>query len=242
MIKQGVDVLVFAAHPDDAELACSGTIAKLTAQGKRVAVVDLTQGELGTRGSAEIRKHEAEKSAKILNLCHRENLCLPDAWFEINQESIRVVIQSIRKLKPQIVLANALNDRHTDHGKAAELVHKACFLSGLRKIETYTNEGEPQEEWRPKTLCHYIQYDYIKPDFVVDITAQMNTKLEAIKAFDSQFYNPESKEPTSVIATKHFMDFIDGRAREMGNIIQKEFGEGFVFSRTPELDLDYFLM
>lgn len=236
-----LDVLVIAAHPDDAELASGGTISKLISQGKKVGVIDLTQGELGTRGSVEIRKKEANESSRILKLEVRENLKLQDGWFAIDEISIRKVITVLRKYRPDIVLANALSDRHIDHQKGAELCKKACFLSGLRRIETADEFGTILSEWRPKHLFHYIQYDYIKPDFVVDITDFFEKKIQAIMAFESQFFNPNSKEPISVIATDIFKDSIEARAREMGSIIQKKYGEGFNYSRIPELDMAYFL-
>ena len=230
-----------AAHPDDAELACSGTIAKLISQGKKVGVVDFTRGELGTRGSKDIRKKEAAKSSKILNLSIRENLKLKDGWFELDESSIKSVITTLRKYRPEIVLANAVSDRHIDHPKGAILAEKACFLSGLRKIEVCDQNGTNLPEWRPKHLFHYIQYDYMKPDFVVDITDFFTIKMSAIMAFESQFYNPKSSEPVSVIATDIFKDSIEARAREMGTIIQKKYGEGFKYSRIPELDITDFL-
>lgn len=236
-----LDVLVFAAHPDDAELSCSGTIAKLIAQGKKVGIVDLTLGELSTRGNVELRKEEAQNASDILGISIRENLNLGDGWFEINQSSILSVIKAIRKYRPEIIIGNAISDRHIDHPKGAQLCEKAFFLSGLRKIEVLDDHQLLLAEWRPKHLFHYIQYDYIIPDFVVDITAYFEIKKQAILAFKSQFYDPQSQEPISVIATDIFKDSIEARAREMGGIIQKKYGEGFTYSRIPELDISNFL-
>lgn len=230
-----VDVLVFAAHPDDAELSCSGTIIKLIEQGKKVAIVDLTQGELGSRGNAQLRHEEAEKASKIMGVALRENLNLPDGFFENNATNQKKVIQSIRKYQPQIVLANALNDRHIDHGRGARLVADACFLSGLIKIETTLNEL-PQQAWRPKLVLHYIQDYFQKPNIVVDISDQWTKKMEAIQAFSSQFYSSSSTEPVTPISGKEFFGFLEGRAREMGRPVAAEFGEGFVCERPIKIE------
>lgn len=225
-----LDVLVIAAHPDDAELACSGTIASHIARGYKVGIVDLTQGELGTRGTPVLRLIEAEDSAKVLGLSARENLKFKDIYFQNDAYHQIEIIKMIRKYQPDIVLANAVSDRHPDHGKAGHLVSDACFMSGLRKIET-VHENIKQDTWRPKFVYHYIQNNYIKPDFVVDISDYWDVKLASIKAFKSQFFDPENKEPESFISSEGFLDFIEGRAREFGHSINAKYGEGFTIER-----------
>lgn len=225
-----LDILVFAVHPDDAELACSGTIMKHIQDGLKVGIVDLTQGELGTRGSGELRLVEASDSAKVLGLSARENLGLADGFFENKKEEQIALIKAIRKYKPEIVLGNAISDRHPDHGRASKLIFDACFLSGLRKIETVL-DGVQQEAWRPKQLFHYIQDEYIQPDFVVNVTPFWDRKVEAIKAFKSQFHNPNSNEPETHISSGDFFQFIEARSREMGHQIGVTHGEGFVKSK-----------
>ncbi len=221
-----LDILVFAAHPDDAELACSGTILKYTIEGKKVGVVDLTQGELGTRGSAELRAEEATASAEILGLAIRENLGLRDGFF-LNDEVNRLkVIEAIRKYQPEIVLANAYSDRHPDHGRASELINDAVFLSGLTKIETQL-DGRGQKPWRPRLLLHYIQDRYIQPDILIDITPYWEQKLAAIRAFKSQFFDPKSKEPDTYISSPDFLNALEARCREFGKSIQVTYAEGF---------------
>lgn len=226
-----LDILAFAAHPDDIELACSGTLIRQIKKGDSVGIIDLTEGELGSRGSRELRYEEAEKASKIMGISVRENLNLGDGFFEINEPSLIRVIEAIRKYKPEIVLCNAIKDRHPDHGRGSELVKRAAFLSGLIKIETSEN-GIPQEKWRPKRVFHYIQDEYIEPDFVIDITDEMETKMKSILAYSSQFYNPESKEPQTPISSKEFMDFLEGRAEQFGRNIGTKYGEGFT-SSTP---------
>jgi bacillithiol biosynthesis deacetylase BshB1 len=221
-----LDILVFAAHPDDAELACSGTILKYTSQGKKVGVVDLTQGELGTRGSAELRAEEATASAEILGLAIRENLGLRDGFF-LNDEVNRLkVIEAIRKYQPEIVLANAYSDRHPDHGRASELINDAVFLSGLTKIETQL-DGRGQKPWRPRLLLHYIQDRYIQPDILIDITPYWEQKLASIRAFRSQFFDPKSIEPDTYISSPDFLNALEARCREFGKSIQVTYAEGF---------------
>jgi N-acetylglucosamine malate deacetylase 1 len=222
-----LDILAFAAHPDDAELSCSGTLLQHIAMGKKVGIIDLTRGELGTRGSAELRDQEAANSSKIMGIHVRENLRMADGFFEDNKEHQLTIIEMIRKYQPDLVLANAINDRHIDHGRGAELVHKACFLAGLSKIET----GD-LKAWRPKRVLHYIQDYFMQPDVVVNITPWFEKKKECILAFSSQFYNPESKEPETPISSASFFQFLEARSREMGRLIGVEFGEGFV-SKTP---------
>lgn len=223
-----LDILVLPVHPDDAELGCSGTIVKEIDLGKKVGIVDLTRGELGTRGSAEIRDQESAASAKILGLAVRDNLGLPDGFFENNKTHQLKVIEAIRRFRPEIVITNAYHDRHPDHGRASDLVEDAAFLSGLRKIETYYN-GEKQQEWRPKLVLHFIQDNYIKPDILVDVTDYWDKKLESIHAFGSQFYNPEwENEPQTYISSPEFIQVIEARAREYGKSIGVKFAEGFI--------------
>ena len=221
-----LDLLVFAAHPDDAELACSGTILKYTSEGKKVGVVDLTQGELGTRGNAKLRAQEAAASAEILGLSIRENLGLRDGFF-LNDEVNRLkVIEAIRKYQPEIVLANALSDRHPDHGRASELISDAVFLSGLTKIETQL-DGQGQKPWRTRLLLHYIQDRYIQPDILIDITPYWEQKLASIRAFRSQFFDPKSTEPDTYISSPDFLNALEARCREFGKAIQATYAEGF---------------
>jgi bacillithiol biosynthesis deacetylase BshB1 len=226
-----LDILVMAAHPDDAELACSGTIRKHLALGKKVGIVDFTRGELGTRGTPEIRLAESSAATEILGIQVRENIGLADGFFVNDQVSQLTLIEVIRAYKPDIVLANALEDRHPDHGKGAQLAIDACFLSGLRKIETSQN-GEKQTEWRPKQVFHYIQDRYLEPDFVIDITEHWSMKEAAIHAFRSQFFDPNSNEPASYISSPEFLHFIEARAREMGHKIGVTYGEGFQTQKT----------
>jgi bacillithiol biosynthesis deacetylase BshB1 len=225
-----LDILAFGAHPDDIELGCGATIAKEISLGKSVGIIDLTRGELGTRGSAEIRDAEAVKAAKILKVAIRENLGFRDGFFKNNEKHQLEIILMIRKYKPEIVLCNAIDDRHIDHGKGSSLVSDACFLSGLSKIET-SLDGNIQEAWRPKVVYHYIQWKNIEPDFVVDVSGFLNVKMEAIMAYDSQFYNPKSKEPESPITSKNFLDSVKYRAQDLGRLINTEYGEGFTVER-----------
>lgn len=228
-----LDILVLAAHPDDAELGCGGTIVKHLSIGKKVGIVDLTRGEMGTRGTVEVRAAEASESSKIMGLTVRENLGLPDAFFRNAQEHQMSVIRAVRKYRPEIVLANAIYDRHSDHGKAASLTYDSCFLSGLAKIETMDDAGVRQEAWRPKVVYHFIQSQYIQPDFIVDISAQWDTKVKAIKAFKSQFFDPSSKEPQTYISSPEFLRMVEARAIELGHGIGVQYGEGFTVRRVP---------
>nr|WP_317632157.1 bacillithiol biosynthesis deacetylase BshB1 [uncultured Flavobacterium sp.] len=225
-----LDILAFGAHPDDIELGCGATIAKEVDLGKKVGIVDLTRGELGTRGSAEIRDAEAAAAAKILGIHARENLEFRDGFF-VNDEKHQIeIIKMIRKYQPEIVLCNAVDDRHIDHPKGSKLVSDACFLSGLRRIETQI-DGINQQAWRPKLVYHYIQWKNIEPDFVVDVTGYMDTKVKAVMAYSSQFYDPNSKEPVSPIASKNFLDSITYRAQDLGRLIFKDYAEGFTVER-----------
>jgi len=225
-----LDILAFGAHPDDVELGCSGTIAKEISLGKKVGIIDLTRGELGTRGSVAIRNAESKKATQILGVAVRENLDMRDGFF-INDEAHQLkIIEMIRKYQPEIVLCNAIQDRHIDHGKGSKLVSDACFLSGLRKIETSLN-GESQQAWRPKVVYHYIQWENLQPDFVVDISGFIDVKMESILAYSSQFYDPNSKEPESPISSKNFLDSVKYRALDLGRIIGVAHGEGFTVER-----------
>ncbi len=225
-----LDILAFGAHPDDVELGCGGTIAKEVTLGKKVGIIDLTQGELGTRGSAEIRAVEAANAAKILGVSVRENLKFKDGFFTNDQNHQLEIIKMIRKYKPEIVICNAIDDRHIDHGKGSKLVSDACFLSGLRKIETELN-GVVQQEWRPKVVYHYIQWKNIEPDFVVDISNHIQNKIDAVMAYSTQFYNPNSTEPISPIATKNFTESIEYRAKDLGRLVFVDYAEGFTVER-----------
>ena len=225
-----VDILAFGAHPDDVELGCAGTIAKEISLGRKVGIIDLTEGELGTRGSVEIRYKESAKASEILGISFRENLKMRDGFFKNDEEHQIQVIRMIRKYRPKIVLCNAVDDRHIDHGKGAKLVSDACFLSGLKRIETVL-DGEKQEAWRPNVVYHYIQWKDLKPDFVVDITGFMDKKVKAIMAYDSQFYNPNSDEMVTPIATKNFLDSIKYRSQDLGRLIGTDFAEGFTVER-----------
>ncbi|MBN7810842.1 bacillithiol biosynthesis deacetylase BshB1 [Algoriphagus sp. H41] len=225
-----LDILVLAAHPDDAELGCSGTIAAHIAKGHKVGIVDLTQGEMGTRGTPELRLEESDEAAKILRLSARENMGFKDIYFQDDEAHQKELIRIIRKYQPDIVLANAVADRHPDHGKGASLATNACFMSGLRRIET-SLDGKAQEPWRPKFVYHYIQNNYIKPDFIFDISEFWDTKVASIMAFKSQFYDPSSEEPASFISSPDFLPFIESRAREFGHRIGAKYGEGFTVER-----------
>lgn len=224
-------ILAFAAHPDDVELASSGTLLRHKAEGKNIGIVDLTRGELGTRGTPELRTIESAKASELLQLDYRANLGLADGFFSKNEDSLKAIIQQLRHTQPDVVLANAISDRHIDHGRAADLVADACFLSGLRKIETVF-EGKRQEPWRPKAVYHYIQDRYIHPNLVVDITPYWELKMASIKAYSSQFYNENSDEPQTPISSADFIDFLEARAREMGRIIGVTYGEGFTSNRA----------
>ncbi|HCQ14392.1 bacillithiol biosynthesis deacetylase BshB1 [Flavobacterium sp.] len=225
-----LDILAFGAHPDDVELGCSGTIAKEIALGKKVGIIDLTRGELGTRGSVEIRNSESAKASEILGISARENLDMRDGFF-VNDEAHQMkIIQMLRKYQPEIVLCNAIDDRHIDHGKGSKLVSDSCFLSGLRMIET-SLDGENQVAWRPKVVYHYIQWKNLEPDLVVDISGFMDVKMESILAYSSQFYNPNTNEPESPISSKNFLDSVKYRAQDLGRIVGVDYAEGFTVER-----------
>lgn len=230
-----LDILAFGSHPDDVELSASGTLVKHIKKGYKAGIIDLTRGELGTRGSAELRDEEAKKSSAVLGLTIRENLDLGDGFFEINEDSLLKVIETVRAYQPSIVLCNAVKDRHPDHGRGGDLVSRACFLSGLMKIKT-NRHGKPQEAWRPRLVLRYIQDRHIEPNLVVDITEEFDTKMKSIMCFSSQFYDPQNKEPKTPISGKDFQAFIQSRAVYMGRLINANYGEGFTTERTAGVD------
>ena len=226
-----VDILAIGAHPDDVELGCAGTLVKHHNMGMTIGVVDLTQGELGTRGDAQSREEEAMDSAAILNLSFRTNLGLADGFFEANEASLLALIRVIRIARPSIVLANAIEDRHPDHSKGADLARRACFLAGLQKIKIADSQGNSLPKHRPNSVFHYIQDYNLKPDFVVNIDSFWEVKMKAVKAFKSQFYEPHMTGDTSPISGKDFLDFLEGKARTYGRHVGAEFGEGFTSDR-----------
>ena len=225
-----LDILAFGAHPDDVELGCGATIAKEVSLGKKVGIVDLTRGELGSRGSADLRDEEAAIAAKILGISVRENLRFADGFFANDKTHQLQIIKMIRKYQPEIVLCNPVDDRHIDHPKASNLVSDACFLSGLIKIETEL-EGQQQEKWRPSQVYHYLQWKSSTPDFVVNVSDFMEVKIKAVLAYGSQFYNPRSKEPETPISSENFTDSVQYRAKDLGRLIGVEFAEGFTAER-----------
>ncbi|MEM9687157.1 MAG: bacillithiol biosynthesis deacetylase BshB1 [Bacteroidota bacterium] len=236
-----LDILAIGSHPDDVELGCGATIAKEIARGKNTGIIDLTRGELGTRGSAELRAREAEASAKILGVSVRENMGFADGFFVNDKQHQLSLIKMIRKYKPDIVLCNAVTDRHIDHGKGSSLVSDACFLSGLLKIETQLNAVQ-QDPWRPKHVYHYIQWKNLTPDFVVDVSGYIEKKYEALMAYNSQFYDPESKEAETPISSKNFLDSITYRAQDLGRLIGTAHAEGFTTERYVAIDsLDHLI-
>ena len=226
-----LDILAFSAHTDDAELGCGGTLIKHAKAGLKVGVVDLTRGELGTRGTPAQREQEAANAAKIMGLAVRANLGLPDGFFLNEREHQLKLVTAIRTYRPDVLLANAVFDRHPDHGRGAEIANTAVFLAGLAKVVTTDANGKSQEPWRPKALYHYIQSQPMKPDFVVDISNEWNQKMESIQAFQSQFYDPNSKEPATYISTPEFMRMLEARAIDTGHAIGVKYGEGFVTRR-----------
>jgi bacillithiol biosynthesis deacetylase BshB1 len=226
-----VDILAFGAHPDDVELGCGGTISKVIHAGKTVGIIDLSRGELGTRGSAEIRAIEATNAAEILGVKIRENLNLPDGFIFNNKENQLKIIEKIRQYQPEIVLCNAIADRHIDHGKSNTLVREACFLSGLQKIITNEAGGKNQKSWRPKATYSYIQWNSIPPDFVVDISGYIDLKMKAVAAYESQFYNSERQAPETPISSQNFMNSVRYRAADLGRLSNTDFAEGFTSER-----------
>lgn len=225
-----LDILAFAAHPDDVEISCGGTIARHVAEGRTVGIIDLTRGELGTRGNAELRMQEAEASKNILGIHVRENLGMADGFFTIDMEHKLRIVEMVRKYRPEIVLANSVQDRHPDHGRAAQLVSEGCFLAGLPKVVS-TCQGDAQQAWRPKAVYHYIQDRYIRPDVVIDVSEHFDRKIAAIRAFSSQFFDPLSDEPETPISGEDFFDFLRGRAKDFGRPIGAKYAEGFTAER-----------
>jgi len=234
-----LDVLAIGAHPDDVELGCSGVLIKEVKKGKKVGIVDLTQGELGTRGTVETRYQEAADAAKIIGVHVRENLKMRDGFFMNDEAHQMQVIQVLRKYRPEIVIGNILDDRHPDHGKGGKLIYDACFLSGLKQINTVDGKGQDQEKWRPKYLLHYLQDRFYEPDFIVDISDVWEQRLESIKAYKTQFHNPESNEPQTYISSPEFLEAVIARAKLLGKRIGVQFAEGYISKKNIGLaDLD----
>lgn len=231
-----LDILAVGAHPDDVELGCGGTLAKAVAQGKKVGILDLSLGEMGTRGSVEIRQSEAASAAKILGVSVRENLRFEDAFIFNDKKHQLAVVQVLRKYTPDIVLCNAVSDRHIDHARASQLVSHSSFLSGLARLETFDASGQPQQAFRPRQIFHYIQWEDLRPDVVVNISGFLDQKMKAIKAFKSQFYDPESSEPQTPISSLNFLEGIASRAKNMGRLIFTEAGEGFTTERLMGIE------
>jgi N-acetylglucosamine malate deacetylase 1 len=230
-----VDILAIGVHPDDVELSCSGTILKHVAAGKKVGILDLTLGELGTRGNAKIRTKEAMNTAKILGVAFRDQMNMADGFFANDERHQLLLIEKIRQYQPEIVLCNAVADRHPDHGKAAKLVSDSCFYSGLTKVKT-KHKGKTQLSWRPKAVYHYIQDNYIHPDFVIDISKYIDKKMASIMAYESQFYNPKSKEPKTPISSPEFLESVKAKSVLFGRAIGVKYAEGFSVDRYPGVD------
>lgn len=231
-----LDILAFGAHPDDVELGCGGTLAKEVSNGKKVGIIDLTRGELGTRGTIETRKKEATASANILGVTVRENLGFADGFFVNDKTHQLEIIKTLRKYQPEIVICNAVDDRHIDHGKGSKLVSDACFLSGLIKIATIDENGKAQKAWRPKQVYHYMQWKNIEPDFVVDISGFIKTKMKSVLAYKTQFYDENSNEPETPISSKNFTESIIYRARDLGRLVGVEHAEGFTVERYAAVE------
>ncbi|WP_166963373.1 bacillithiol biosynthesis deacetylase BshB1 [Yeosuana marina] len=232
-----LDILAIGAHPDDVELGCAATLAKEIANGSQVGIIDLTRGELGTRGTAETRFEEANNAAEILGVSVRVNMEFADGFFVNDKTHQLELIKMIRKFKPEIVICNAIDDRHIDHAKGSQLVCDACFLSGLLKIDTKLEDDDKwQEPWRPKQIYHYIQWKNLEPDVVVDVSGFMDKKMASVMAYKTQFYDKDSKEPITPIATKNFTDNIKNRAIDMGRLIGTDYGEGYTVDRYIAVD------
>lgn len=231
-----LDILAIGAHPDDVELGCGATLAKEVANGKKVGIIDLTRGELGTRGTAETRDEEAKDAADILKVSVRENMRFADGFFVNDKAHQLALIAKIRKYQPEIVICNAIDDRHIDHGKGSKLASDACFLSGLLKIETVNETGESQRPWRPKHVYHFIQWKNIEPDLAVDVTGFIDVKMKSVMAYKTQFFDEDSKEPETPISSKNFTDSVIYRARDLGRLIGVEYAEGFTVERYVGVD------
>lgn len=226
-----LDILAFGAHPDDVELGCGGTLSKAVAEGKQVGIIDLTQGEMATRGTPQTRAEESKAASEILGVNFRYNLNFRDAFIFNDQNHQLAVIKVLRKFRPAVVLCNAFKDRHTDHAKASELVSHAAFLSGLQRIETSDDKGNPQKAFRPKHVFHYIQWEELTPDFVVDISGFLDQKMKAIKAYKTQFYNEKDEGPQTPISSLNFLESVESRAKNMGRLIFRDSAEGFTSDR-----------
>ncbi len=224
-----LDILVFGAHPDDVELGCSGTVIKEVQRGKKIGIIDLTRGELGTRGTAKIRDAETKDATEIMGVEIRENMNFKDGFFKDDEQHKLSLIKKIRQYKPEIVITNAVSDRHPDHPRGAQITVDACFLAGLEKIET------GQEIWRPRAIYHFIQFNNLTPDLVVDISEQMELKLKAVKAYKTQFYNSESDESETIISKKGFLDSVVYRAKDLGRQSGCEYAEGFIAHQLPKV-------
>ncbi len=231
MTQVKLDILALAAHPDDVELSCGGTIAKYCTMGKSVGIVDFTQGQMGTKGSPELRLEEAANAAKVLGLAARENLGLQDVMFENSVENQLKIVQVIRKYKPEILLINAPKDRHPDHVRASEISKAAVFLSGLDKVETLDN-GNVQQAWRPRVVYHYIQSTTLTPDFVLDVSDHLELRDKAIWSYASQLHNPNDRKSETFISSPQFLQMLDARGKVLGHSIGVKFGEGFIGTRN----------
>lgn len=227
-----LDILAIGSHPDDVELGCSGTLIKEVRRGKKVGIVDLTEGELGTRGTVETRYQEAADAARIMGLSARENLKMRDGFFRNDEDHQKQLIQIIRKYRPEIVIGNILEDRHPDHGRAGWLIYDACFYSGLRQIKTVGDNGEEQEKWRPKMLLHYIQDRFYEPDIILDVTDVWEERMEAIKAYKTQFLPDASADPQTYISSPEFVESLTARARVLGKRIGVKYAEGFLSKKS----------
>lgn len=238
-----LDVLAIGSHPDDVELGCSGTLINEVKKGKKVGIVDLTQGELGTRGTVQTRYDEAANAAKIMGISVRENLKMRDGFFKNDEEHQMQLVRILRKYKPEIVIGNILEDRHPDHGRGGWLIYDACFFSGLRQVKTTDDEGREQEKWRPKLLLHYIQDRFYEPDIITDITDVWDQRMEAIRAYKTQFYDPNSDEPQSYLSSPDFIEALTARARLLGKRIGVKYGEGFLSKKSIGIkDLDSLIL
>ena len=227
-----LDILAIGAHPDDIELGCSGTLISEVKRGRKAGIVDLTQGELGTRGTVETRYQEAADAARIMGVVARENLKMRDGFFRNDEEHQMQLIKALRKYRPEIVIGNILEDRHPDHGRAGSLIYDSCFFSGLKQIKTFDDEGNEQEKWRPKYLLHYIQDRFYEPDIIIDISHVWEERMEAIKAYKTQFHNPGSGEPQTYISSPEFLEALQSRARLLGKRIGVKYAEGFISKKN----------